>query len=691
MNRRGWRVLTGVMILLMVGSPALADVGVTQENATTSVNETATPPAHANPDNVSAPRELSALDSRFNAILANRLITSTTAINQTEYERAQTLIGDEYELNLSDYRTIATELDAEERAELYERVKTDQRAFIREVQRVRALRQEYRAAQQAGDGARARAVARELSRETTNFSANTTALIKEYESLSNETDISFEPAIENINETRIDIENTTVNITNTEFRNTNVTARINRSNISFANPGRITGQVALSNGTGLSGRVVTVAVGGQSYEVRTSPIGRFQIPYRPVAVRTNSTNVSVRYVPDNASVYRQASDTVGVNISSVNASVEAFDAPTSVAFRDSVRFKGRVVYNSRTVEALPLSIQTRNVSLTTTTTDARGEFQGATEFPANINDGEQAFVVQTQPNRSVQVESAQTVFVDVTQTQIRAQIKNRSISTVSISGRLRTASGLGVANQTVQLTAGPQQVTTQTASDGSFIAQLSLTSGSLAAGDNTVTVAFNGGPATNLGPASAFVEVPPASVESLFDQVSTSEQGIPWRGVGIVGAIIAASGGALAVGSRRGWFEVRLSGLGSDETVADGGMTDTVEQTAVESPDTETGVELSQARTHLDRGEFEQAILVGYGRVWEALQAEISADPQSHWGLYQATVEHDVGVSDALQALTGTYEQTAYSPSSPDMQRAQSALSDVEAVLETIDDPESDG
>ena len=130
----------------MVGSPALADVGVTQENATTSVNETATPPAHANPDNVSAPRELSALDSRFNAILANRLITSTTAINQTEYERAQTLIGDEYELNLSDYRTIATELDAEERAELYERVKTDQRAFIREVQRVRALRQEHRAA-----------------------------------------------------------------------------------------------------------------------------------------------------------------------------------------------------------------------------------------------------------------------------------------------------------------------------------------------------------------------------------------------------------------------------------------------------------------------------------------------------------------------------------------------------------------
>ena len=672
------------MVLLLVGSPVLTGVGITQENTTATTNETATPPAHANPDDVGSSRELSTLDARFQAILAGRLITSTTAVNQSEYERAQELIGEEYEFNLSDYRTIATELDASERAELFERVKTDQQEFIDDVQQIRSLRQEYEAARQAGDEARARSVARELSQKTANFSANATTLNTEYESLSNETDISFDPAIKDINETRVSIQSTTTNITNTEFRSTNLSAQINRSNISFAVPGRITGRIALSNGTGLSGRVVTVAVGGRSYEVRTSPNGRFQIPYRPVAVRTNSTNVSVRYVPDNASVYQQASDTVAVNISSVNASVEAFDAPTNVAFRDSVRFNGRVVYDSRTVEALPLSIQTRNVSLITTTTEAGGKFQGKTKFPANINDGEQAFVVQTGLNRSVQVESAQTVFVDVTQTQIRAQIKNRSISTVTISGRLRTASGLGVANQTVQLTAGPQQVTTQTASDGSFIAQLSLTSGSLAAGDDTVTVAFNGGPATNIGPASAFVEVSPASVESLFDQVSTSEQGIPWRGMGIVGAVIATSGGALAVGSRRGWFELRLPEVRDDETVADGGMMETTKPASAETPEVETPVELTRIQTRLNRGELETAVLDSYGRVWEALQAEVPSNPQSHWGLYQASVEHDVGIDTELRTLTATYEQTAYGPGSPNFQSAQSALANAEALLEMI-------
>lgn len=688
MNKRGWRVLIGVVILLLVGSPPLAGVGVAQENATTPTNETATPPAHANPDDVGSSRELSTLNSRFSSILSNRLVTSTTAVNQSEYERARELIGDEYELNLSDYRTIAIELDAEERAELYERVKTDQRAFINEVQRVRALRQEYETARQTGDEERARALARELSQDTANFSANATALINEYESLNNETGISFDVAIENINETQIEFNESTTTITQAEFLDTQLSARVNQSTISFANPGRVTGRVALSNGTGLGGRVVTVAVGARSYEVRTSPAGRFQIPYRPVAVRTNATEVSVRYVPNGGSVYRQASDTVGVSINAVNASVESFDAPTNVAFRDSIGFEGRVVYSSRTIEALPLNIRANNVSLTTATTDAGGEFRGTAEFPANVNDGEQSFVISADGNRAVQVEGARTVFVDVTQTQIRGRVENRSISSVTITGRLSTANGRSVVNQTVQLSAGPQEVTTRTEPDGSFTAQLSLTSGSLASGDNTVTVAFDGGPTTNLGPASAFVEVPPTSIESLFDEVPTSEQGIPWRGLGIVGAIIATSGGALAVGSRRGWFEVYIPDLGSDETAADGGTTEIAESTSAEPPDSQTTVELSQAQTHLNRGDFEAAILESYGRVWEALQAEIPVDPQSHWRLYQASVEHDVGVDDALQTLTVSYEQTAYSPSSPDMQRAQSALSDAEAVLKIINDPD---
>jgi hypothetical protein len=672
------------MVLLLVGSPVLTGVGITQENTTATTNETATPPAHANPDDVGSSRELSTLDARFQSILAGRLITSTTAVNQSEYERAQELIGEEYEFNLSDYRTIATELDASERAELFERVKTDQQEFIDDVQQIRSLRQEYEAARQAGDEARARSVARELSQKTANFSANATTLSAEYESLSNETNMSFEPAVKNIDTTRIEIENTTTNITNTEFRSTNLTAQINRSNISFADPGRITGRISLSNGTGFSGRVVTVAVGSQSYEVRTSPNGRFQIPYRPVAVQTGSVNVSVQYVPDDGSVYQRASDTIAVNINSVNASVEAFDAPTSVAFRDSVGFEGRIVHDGRTVEALPLNIQANAVPLTTTETGSGGEFRATAQFPSNVNDGEQAFNLTTASDQAVQIDSAQPVTVEVTQTQLRGRVEDRSISSLTISGKLSTRAGQAVANETIRLSAGTQEVTAQTAADGTFSAQLSLISGSLATGDDTVVVAFDGGPDTNLGPASGSLTIQSSSIESLFEQVSPTEQGIPWRGLGIVGAVIATSGGALAVGSRRGWFELRLPDLTDDETVADGGMMETTEPASAETPDVETPVELTRIQTRLNRGELETAVLDSYGRVWEALQAEIPSNPQSHWRLYQASVEHDAGIDTELRTLTATYEQTAYGPGSPNFQSAQSALANAEALLEMI-------
>ncbi len=286
--------------------------------------------------------------------------------------------------------------------------------------------------------------------------------------------------------------------------------------------------------------------------------------------------------------------------------------------------------------------------------------------------------------------------VEITSTQVRARVANRSLNSVEITGRLGTNRGQSVVNQTVTLSAGAQEVQTRTETDGTFTASLELSRGSLDGGGNTVTVTFAGGDDTNLGSASTFVPVPPASVESVFDEISSPEQQLPLREILIIFAVIATSGGALAVGSYRGWFDAEL--LGSDDDEADV-MTDGSPAAASDydtQNSTNPSTEFTAPREQLNRGEVQQAVLQTYGRIWDKYQMWVEADPQSHWALYNAVESTSLDVDESLYELTSVYEQSAYSPTTPDFRAGRAAIEAGEGVYDALididdrDDSDSD-
>lgn len=676
-----------LIAIILLGAVSPVGIGVSNAQAPESpTNETATPPIHQNPDNVSARGNLSELGAHFTGELSTRLIASTANINQSRYERARELIGDEYELNLSDYRAVALELDESERTELFNQIQSDQQQYITEVQRLQQLESEYRRARAEGDENRARRLAREFNRESENFTANTTELLSTYRELENETGISFEPAITRLATTQLEFNESATNITQREFRNTTLEARVNRSNISFSDPGQITGRIALANESGISGRVVTVSVGTRNYEVRTSPTGRFQVPYRPVAVNASAPTVSVTYRPTDEVAYLPASDNVTVDIQPVTASLAVFDGPPTIGFSEQLGVQGRVVVGDRIVPGLPFAVQADGRELTRATTDDDGEFDARAEFPADINEGERDIRVGTTQPRAVQLQSEQLIRVELTATEINARVANRSLTSVEITGRLQTNRGESVPNQTVTLSAGAQEVQVETASDGTFTGSLELSRGSLAGGGDTVTVAFSGGDETNLGPASAFVSVSPASVESVFEEISSPEQQLPLREILIVFIVMMTSGGTLVIGRYRGWFDAELPSFGNDDAdvMTDGSPAAAGEYNQRNIDGQTQSAEFTTPREQLNRGEVEKAVLQSYGQIWDSFQTRMEADPQSHWALYNAVEPMSLDIDEPLYELTSVYEQTAYSPTDPNFRTGRAAIEAGESVYDAL-------
>jgi hypothetical protein len=219
---------------------------------------------------------------------------------------------------------------------------------------------------------------------------------------------------------------------------------------------------------------------------------------------------------------------------------------------------------------------------------------------------------------------------------------------------------------------------------------LELSRGSLAGGGDTVTVAFSGGDETNLGPASAFVSVSPASVESVFEEISSSEQQLPLREILIVFIVMMTSGGTLAIGRYRGWFDfdAELPSFGNNDAnvMTDGSPSAAGEYNAREIDEQIQSAEFTTPRERLNRGEVEQAVLQSYGRIWDELQTCVETDPQSHWALYNAVESTSLDIDEALYELTSVYEQTAYSPTDPDFRAGRAAIEAGETVSDALSD-----
>lgn len=472
--------------------------------------------------------------------------------------------------------------------------------------------------------------------------------------------------------------------TQRQSRETTLDAQVTRSNISFTNPGRVTGRLALANGSGIGGQVITISVGHRYYEVQTIPDGRFQLPYRPVAVNASATTVSVTYHPDTEEGYSRASDNISTDIDPISASVEIFERPSAIRYNDQFSVRGRVITKDgdQVVPEFPFVVQANGVEVTRATTGADGKFDAIAAFPASVNEGNQSLQLRTAQSRAVQLQSNQTIRVGIASTQIRAWVANRSVDSIKIAGQLQTARGESIPNQTVTLSAGTQEIQTQTTATGTFTASLELSRGSLQRDKETVTVAFTGGDETNLAPASAYISVPPASIESAYGVIPAFEQQPGPRKMLIIFAAMISTGAMVAVGSYHGWVTTHLDRVGGDDTEIDAVTNNSL--TAISDCETrdagDHSIKFTQSRKQLNRGEVEQAVLYSYARVWDELQAWVEADPQTHWELYDTVESTSLDIDESLHVLTRVYEQTAYGSNTPHFLAGRAAIEASEAV-----------
>ncbi len=154
--------------------------------------------------------------------------------------------------------------------------------------------------------------------------------------------------------------------------------------------------------------------------------------------------------------------------------------------------------------------------------------------------------------------------------------------------------------------------------------------------------------------------------------------------------IMITSGGALAVGSYRGWFDAELPSFGNEEAdiLTDGSPAASPDHERQDT--TNRSTEFTTPRERLNRGEVQQAVLQTYGRIWDEYQTWIESDPQSHWALYNAVESTPLDVDESLYELTSVYEQSAYSPTTPDFRAGRAAIEAGEGVYDALIDLDID-
>ncbi|MDL0119419.1 DUF4129 domain-containing protein [Halobacterium salinarum] len=593
-------------------------------------------------------------------------------LSQGEYERANQLVGDEYDDLLSKYVDVAgetAEADTEVAKSLNETA-TQQRSYTELLAEYQSLYKEYQTAIDAGDEPRARELARQLQQLAAQIDGVTANLTASYNSLSEMTGADLEDATTSVGETTDQVSTEVEDVVEAEFTTTSVSATATAGG--FNDPLRVTGQLNTPDSR-VPSSPVTIRVGGQRFQTDLNASGGFTINYRPVTVTSGPQQLPIEFVPANESALLGSRTTTAATVEPIKPSLSVASTPTTVGYGDRIPVRGRVVSDGVGVPDTPVAVQVGGSTLVAIRTNATGGYTTSATLPANIPVNVSTMTVVAGENgtaitpaserRTVQVnETATTVSVDV----------EESAKSVLLSGQLRTEERKPIAARSVAVSVNGVAVeTVRTDASGHYSARVQASE--LGNGSASVNIAFDGS-GLNLESASVSVIVD-GSTGGSPGFISGSRLPPWWLLLAFAGSIVG-----LGYASRQYLQDGHTESVDDDDNARapSGKHEPKPDQSQIVVQD-----QLSTAQAKLTEGDSETAIRLAY----PALRASISqqeSDAQTNWEFYRSVVDEvNSETASTIRAVTETYEEAVYAGSSPGVDDARSV---VEAVREIAED-----
>ena len=660
-----------------------------------------------------------AVQQWFERYLSSQLETSVVTLEQGEYDRARSVLGESYTDQLAKYVDVVGETDATEddqTASAFERARDQQAEYADAVEEYRQTYQEYQAAKRNGNETRARTLARELNRLDTRIQHTSANLTASYTTIGNTSETNLTTAHDTVRRITANISTQQTEIRRATFTNTSIEIDHHSSSASFREPLKVRGRLVAANGTALADRRLIVALGNQTVRTRTTANGTFDVTVRPALVKTGTQTATLQYRPRPSAAFLGTNTTVPVTINQVTPTVTLSDTPDSVGFTETVAVEGRIHAANVSAAGVPVRVFIGETALGTARTAANGTFRFTTPLPAHIPAGDrQLRVALAHDNRALGPASTTApVTVPTTASTLRVDQtlvnETQAAPQVRVAGTLTTSSGTPVPTAPVEVRVGNQSLTTvATNRTGGYVTTISAGTLLAAVGPDTetatITVVYPGN--GNVAPARAQTTVSVAALAAAAGDGGTGGAGpgtttgglrgvSPW--LWAVGLLVLALVGGVALRYVRG----RGPATDTATAAAPGGDDESAADTTLSAVSTDVSQTVrKRATAHLETGQPDSAVMAAYMAVrehtvealgWDAQQTA----PQTYWEFYRRCHDHEAITAaqrTALETLTEHYERARFTPTStPDDQAADAvgAATDFLAAFESPVAPEPD-
>ncbi|WP_224448768.1 hypothetical protein [Haloprofundus salilacus] len=649
---------------------------------------------HENPDLVGRDGDTDQLRAYLIEKMVSRLGQGTVEIEQGEYQRARDLLGDEYNDLLDKYVDVEGPTGA---GNQLERTHDEQDEYTTAVQSYRETYDEYQDAKQNGNEERARQLARELEQHEPNVSQSGSDLTRSYERLGNRTGVDTTESQDRVSNITQNISAQQTDIRESEFVETSLTLTSQQSQTSYLNPLSITGQLTTTDGEPLSNRDIVLTIGSQRIQTQTDANGRIETSFRPRTLPQGETDITVRYVPTETSVYYGSNATLNTSVEPVTAAISLTESPETARFDEPVTVSGSLAVQNQSVSEIPLVVSLGGVELGTVQTTDSGSFSLSESLPADIPAGDQPLTIST-PSQSQAVvadEHVSTVSVETTETRLNVSGSQSSPSSVTLSGVLSTENGTTLPKQEILLRHDGSVVATATTDrTGRFQADVSTASFD----DTNATLGFTAvfpSEGTNLERSRATTEVALSSSGAAGESQSNSQFGGFVGEKTRVGIVIGAAVLVLASGIFW-WWRRNNEDVNAEEVVVTGDQDRSEPKSTADdsAASAEPVSRLTLAGEALNDGRPDHAVELGYAAVRERVSARLNLTgqkQQTHWEWYQTVADQNGENTDltALQQLTAAYEQAAYRREKLSEKNASEVLDAIELLLDTVGSDDS--
>nr|WP_256487753.1 MULTISPECIES: carboxypeptidase-like regulatory domain-containing protein [unclassified Haladaptatus] len=652
-----------------------------------------------NPDDVKSDQDSSALEKWLVGQLSSQLGRSVVHLKQGEYQRARSVLGDQYDDTLDKYVDVAGETDGhrdDKTAKTLNSTQKSQDKYVSRVQRYRKLHDRYEQAKRNGNDRKARHLARRLDRIQKNISQSSDDLTSNYGRLSNDSNIDTTDEIRTVRNVTRNISKEQAAVRKEEFIATNLTATVESPSVSFHDPLRISGRLTDANGTGIGNRSIRLHMGdNRTIRVQTDDNGTFTVVGRPTVLPLGTQPFRIDYQPSGSSIYLGSNTTVRANVSQVPSAVTISKHTRRTRYNETVTVSGKVRSKSVPAVNVPVAIFIGGTQIGTTNTTTGGTFSFHRRVPATVPPGSQTVRVTIPLQHKALAASSKRKPITIESTATNLTLSGTPMGNqngtgskgekrrVKLTGKLRAADGTPIENQPVAILVGGTTVkTVQTNANGTYRTMLRLPSKALTNHNGTKVVATFDGKGSNLRSARATTALVLAPGGHSDDHTV-----IRW----LIGIVLVGIGSLLLWQSGIVDEVRRRTGGDGDTATTDGigpaAETDSPAETTSTADSSEstamTGTLLDRARAAFESDEYDRAVELAYSATRYRLGSAISTPTSTHWEFYNACREADLSdeTVSTIADVTERYEYAVFTTRRVSREMATSVLDSVTSLV----------